>query len=250
MAELVLFGGTTEGRRLARRLAAGGAAVLLCVATDYGASLLAPGGGLRLHCGRLDADGVAALLRREQPRLVVDATHPYAAAASANIRAACATLCLPCLRLRREASRSDGCFCFSGLADMIAWLNERPGIVFSTLGAKEAAQLTALRGFAQRVWLRILPDPAGLGACLAAGFPAQHIVCMQGPFSVELNAALFAAARAEILLTKDSGAAGGCAEKLAAAAGRNMAVAMLQRPAQADGLPYGALCARIEEMIR
>ena len=38
--------------------------------------------------------------------------------------------------------------------------------------------------------LRILPTAEGVGACLRAGFPASHLLCMQGPFSQALNEAL------------------------------------------------------------
>jgi precorrin-6x reductase len=130
---------------------------------------------------------------------------------------------------------------------MARWLNSRPGTLFSTLGAKEAPALAAVTGFRERVWLRILPDPAGLAACLALGFPARRIVCMQGPFSAELNTALFRAARADILLTKESGRAGGFWEKITAAQGCGMAVALLARPAPEAGLTLAALARRVEE---
>ena len=69
---------------------------------------------------------------------------------------------------------------------------------------KYTEALTALPDFAQRVWLRILPSQKGLAQCLAAGFPPKHIICMQGPFSRELNEAMFRSTGAEILLTKES----------------------------------------------
>ncbi len=235
MTEIVLFGGTAEGRQLAEFLAARQVEALLCVATAYGAALLPALDTVRVHCGSLDAAAIRNLLEQEQPRLVIDATHPYAAAASSNIHSACRCLGLSCLRLRREQQAGSDCRRFPDLTALTEWLGQQTGVIFSTLGAKEAAALTAVPDYAARIWLRILPDPAGLAACLAAGFAAKQIICMQGPFSEALNLAMFRAAHATILLTKDSGVAGGYGEKLAAAKACAMRVAVLSRPAEQEG---------------
>jgi precorrin-6x reductase len=53
---------------------------------------------------------------------------------------------------------------------------------------------------------------------------------MQGPFSETLNRAMFEAADARILVTKDSGREGGFPEKVRAAKALGMKVAVLERP--------------------
>lgn len=247
MTEIVLFGGTSEGRALCELLGKKRVSTLLCVATEYGEALLEPCDTLRVRAGRLDESEMEALLRAEKPRAVIDATHPYAAEVSENIRAACEKAGVKRLRLLREAMGSGGCAAFSRMEELVGWLDGRPGTVFSTLGAKEAAALAVVGGYRDRVWLRILPDAAGLSACLAAGFPARHIICMQGPFSKELNAAMFREAGADILLTKESGAAGGYPEKLEAARACGMLTAVLARPREEAGLTLDALIKLIEE---
>lgn len=247
MTEIILFGGTAEGRILCELLSNKRIATLACVATEYGEALLTLGDTLRVLTGRLDQAGMEKLLAAERPRLVIDATHPYAAEVSGNIRAACENAGIKCLRLHRETIFSDGCATFPDLSKLIGWLKEQRGRVFSTLGAKEAATLSTVEGYRERVWLRILPDAAGLSTCLAAGFPARHIICMQGPFSRELNVAMFRAAGADILLTKESGTAGGYLEKLEAAQACGMTSAVLLRPREETGLTLTALTKLIEE---
>ena len=85
---VVVFSGTTEGRSFSRALAALGAAVTVCVATELGAEEQGCADGITVRTGRLDAEGMTALLR--SAALCVDATHPYAAEATRNIRAAAA----------------------------------------------------------------------------------------------------------------------------------------------------------------
>lgn len=246
MTEIVLFGGTSEGRELAALLKARNIPALICVATEYGESLLDAGGSVEVHRGRLDEGAMAALMARRGARLAIDATHPYADAVSRNIRAACESAGVEYLRVRRERAAGDGYRTFDTVEALIAWLNAVDGIVFSALGAKEAAALTAVAEFERRVWLRILPFEEGLAACRRAGFPAAHIICMQGPFSEELNIAMFRAAGAGILVTKESGAAGGFAQKLKAARACAMTVAVLKRPDGEEGLTLEEVKKRIE----
>ena len=247
MAEFVIFGGTTEGRALADCLSRHRRSALVCVATQYGDALLSPGPFVGVHTGRLDETGMEELLRREAPSAVIDATHPFALQVSRTIRAVCAGMGLRLITLARERVSTDGCRAFSGMEELLAWLDETGGVIFSTLGAKEAAALASVRGAAERIWLRILPFEESLTLVRGAGFPAKHIICMQGPFSTELNAAMFRAAGASILLTKDSGPAGGLSEKLEAARQCGMTVALLARPEAGDGVALKDLLCQIEE---
>ena len=102
MRGVAIFSGTTEGRTLSHQLAAEGIPVTVCVATDYGQAEQGQAPGITVHTGRLEPSGMAALVAGAS--LCVDATHPYAAQASANIRAACEQAGVAYLRLLRPAS--------------------------------------------------------------------------------------------------------------------------------------------------
>ena len=99
---VVIFSGTTEGRALSCQVAALGAAVTVCVATDIGAEEQGNTEGITVCAGRLTADEMAALLRGAA--LCVDATHPYATEATRNIRAAAQAVGVEYHRLLRPAS--------------------------------------------------------------------------------------------------------------------------------------------------
>ncbi len=246
MTDIILFGGTSEGRELGALLREYDVPVLVCVATEYGQSQLDSGGLLRVQTGKLDKRAMQALFIKEAPRLVIDATHPFAFEASLNIKNACGKCGIRHIRVRREMQRLEEGAAFSDLGALIGWLQDTPGVIFSALGVKEAASLTGVKAFEKRVWLRILPAPEGLAKCLALGFPEKHIICMQGPFSTELNEAMFRAAGADILVTKESGGAGGYAEKMQAARRCGMRIAVLLRPEE-EGLTLAEMRMRIEE---
>ena len=98
---IVIFGGTTEGRKLSRLLADWGAETAVSVATEYGREAQGTYPGVEVLCGRRDRAEMAALL--DGAALCVDATHPYAVEAAENIRAACRDAGVLYRRLLREA---------------------------------------------------------------------------------------------------------------------------------------------------
>ena len=100
--KLAVFSGTSEGHALCRFLSARGAQADVYVATEYGAAVMEPMDGVTVHEGRLDTAEIAA--RLDADTLLVDATHPYAAAVTDNLRAACAQTGAQYERLLRPAT--------------------------------------------------------------------------------------------------------------------------------------------------
>lgn len=233
---IVVFSGTTEGRRLSSRLAAEGAAVTVCVATGYGAAEQGAAPGLTVHTGRMEAGEMAALLAGAA--LCVDATHPYARQASENIRAACRRAGVPCLRLLRPASPlPPGALAAPDAPAAARLLEGTEGGVLLTTGTKELPAFVGLGG--ARLYPRVLPTHEALDACAAAGIPARNIIAMQGPFTQALNEALLYQYGARWFVTKDGGAPGGFAEKAAAARAAGAQLVVIRRPeAEADGVSY------------
>ena len=224
---VVVFSGTTEGRSFSRALAALGAAVTVCVATELGAEEQGCADGITVRTGRLDAEEMTALLR--DAALCVDATHPYAAEATRNIRAAAAAPGVEYHRLLRPASPLPaGSVVLGSAAQAAQYLAATQGNVLLTTGAKELAAFAGLD--AARLYPRVLPTVAGITACEGAGIPHRNIIAMQGPFTLELNLALMQQFHIRYLVTKDGGSAGGFAEKAQAAAQSEATLVVLRRP--------------------
>ena len=218
MGKLCVFAGTTEGRRLVEFLAGQDLEVTACVATEYGQALLSPAENLTVSAERLTREQMTELFSREGFDLVVDATHPYAAAVTENIRGSCLETGTPYQRLLRGTSEvCPGAVYVPDISEALAFLGQTRGNILLTTGSKELARFSQLEDFAQRVYARVLPLESSLTACRETGLPASHILAMQGPFSRELNTALLRQIGAAFLVTKDGGEPGGFEAKAAAA---------------------------------
>ena len=243
---ILLFGGTSEGRELAEWLSGEGFGLTLCVATEYGASLVPELPGLEVHTGRLDRSGMEQLLAGGGFDRVVDATHPYAVEVTEHLRAAAEAAGVPYLRLLRQSSGEDGCRKAASLAEAADLLVDLPGNVLLTTGSKELAPF-AVPGLVERCYPRVLPTMDSLERCLSLGFPPAHIICMQGPFSRALNVALIRQFHIQTLVTKDSGGYGGFREKAEAAREAGCALLVVGRPTRETGLTLEELKTALKE---
>ena len=243
---ILLFGGTSEGRELAEWLSGEGFGLTLCVATEYGASLVPELPGLEVHTGRLDRSGMEQLLAGGGFDRVVDATHPYAVEVTEHLRAAAEAAGVPYLRLLRQSSGEDGCRKAASLAEAADLLVDLPGNVLLTTGSKELAPF-AVPGLVERCYPRVLPTMDSLERCLSLGFPPAHIICMQGPFSRALNVALIRQFHIQTLVTKDSGGYGGFREKAEAAREAGCALLVVERPTRETGLTLEELKTAVKE---
>lgn len=237
MYKLCIFAGTSEGRELAEFLKEQPVETTVCVATEYGQTLLPEGENMTVSARRLPVEEIRALLAASRFDLVIDATHPYAASITGSIVRACAEEDTEYLRLLRPASHvPQGAVCVPDTAAAVEFLKGTQGNILLTTGSKELAAYAALPDFEERVYARVLPVEASLAACRAAGVKTAHILAMQGPFTEELDAAMLRAVDAAWLVTKDGGAAGGFMEKAAAAKAVGAGLVVVGRPQQREGL--------------
>lgn len=248
MFDICVFGGTTEGRRLVEFLRGQDGRVLACVATEYGEALIPQGQNVEVASGRLDAEGMAALLVGRRFDAVVDATHPFAVEASENIAAACRRAGVECLRLNRGASEPFGdAVAVDSIEAAADFLAAHSGNALIATGGKALTPYARVPNWRERLWARVLPMAASLAACEAAGFMPSHVIAMQGPFSVEMNAATLRQIRAQWLVTKDSGDTGGLREKLEAARLAGARCVVIGRPEATGGMGFEEVVRRLIE---
>jgi precorrin-6A/cobalt-precorrin-6A reductase len=246
---ILLLGGTSETAPLAAALAAAGHTVIVSTATE--APLLLPGHPLvSRRCGRLDAAGMAALIRDSGAKALVDATHPYATEAQANACAAARATGIPYLRWQRpetNLAEIEGVIMAASHdeAARLAFSFGRP--VLLTIGSRHLApyvQESLRTGLG--VFARVLPLPESLAACRLAGLPETAIIAARGPFSVEENRATIRRAAAGAMVTKDSGIEGGVPAKIEAARLEQCRAVVVRRPPETATNTFRS----VEELLR
>lgn len=246
MCKVLIFGGTTEGRELAEFCLRNGISALSSVATGLGAEQLPK--SARVTVGRLDTEQMSQLIKSGFS-FVVDATHPYAVEASANIRAACENTGLKYYRIIRQDNSIEYGEVVSDMEQLIGRLNSLDSVILSTLGSKEAETLTAVTDYSKRVWLRILPNPENIERCISLGFDKARIIAQKGPFSLKQNKEHIGKSGAAVLVTKNSGNTGGYLEKVGAAKECGITLITLDRPKEC-GLSLEEIKALIYDHIQ
>lgn len=222
---MLIFGGTTEGRRLARALSAMGHQVWVSVATPWGRRSW-PAWRMCPSWWVADPGEMDALLSRGFHRCV-DATHPYAVQATREIGAACARAGVPLRRLLRPEGGEEGLRVDSP-EEAARLLAGREGNILLATGAKELPAFAALEP--ARLFPRVLPSEESVAACRRAGIPSRNIIALYGPFTQRLNEALMEQYHIRFLVTKDGGEAGGFREKAAAALAAGVELLVIRRP--------------------
>ena len=255
----LVFAGTTEGREAALMLARRGISVMAFTATDYGHEVLdgAADGlqNLAVESGRLSEEQIRELLMGEAPdTLVIDATHPYAAQVTANIRRACVDAQKRYIRIVRKSTFAGEPAGVTVLADAQAvtqWANREENIkkkILLTTGSKDLRIYTAIDSYRDRVWPRILPDMDSLRIATELGYKKSNIICMQVPFSTEMNIAMIKSVGAQVLVTKDTGKTGGFDSKLEAALRSGIEAVVIGRPSDQEAMQADSQGMSIEEL--
>lgn len=228
----------------------------------------------QVAAGRMDREQMRRMFEEEKPVAVIDATHPYAVAVSENISSACACTGTEYVRLirsmaawksgmaaesregssgeassrekstgeksdrgaeNREASEADGCIWVDSVKEAVRYLQRTKGNILVTTGSKELSAYTELEDWKNRVYARILSVAASMEEAVRLGFTGSHLICMQGPFSEEMNLAMLRQTGAEYLVTKESGTNGGFLEKIRAAKSAGAKAVIIGRPRREEG---------------
>ena len=171
------------------------------------------------------AEGLAAYLGRHDVDALVDATHPFAAAMSANAATAAAAASVPAIAVLRPAWQErpgDRWIRVPDMPSAAAALGPAPRTVFLTIGRKD---LAPFRNAPQHRYVVRSVDP-----------PPQDLlpdgavfIAARGPFALENEENLLTEHRIETVVTKNSGGSA-TAAKLTAARRLGLPVVMVERP--------------------
>jgi precorrin-6A/cobalt-precorrin-6A reductase len=223
--KILILGGTAEARALAAALAGrADCSVMLSLAGRTAEPAAQP---VPVRSGGFGgAAGLAGYLRDQRIDLLIDATHPYAAAISANAAEAAQATGVRLLALRRppwQQIAGDNWLEVEAVAAAVRALGATPRRVFVALGRSE---LGAFETAPQHVYLvrsvdRVEPPLA---------VPQANYLTARGPFSEAADRALLEQHRIDVVVAKNSGGEATYG-KIAACRALGLPVIMLRRPA-------------------
>lgn len=232
-AKILILGGTGEAYRLAEMLDAAGWAVTTALAGRTEAPRL-PRGAVRIG-GFGGAAGLAHFIAETGTALVIDATHPFAAAISANASDAAGMAGVPLLRVVRPAWAARAGWQDVETLEAAAEALPPGARVFLAIGRQGIDPFFArkdCRFFCRLIGMRDdIPDD-------------WVVIAERGPFTQDEETALFTRHGITHLVSKNSGAAA-VAAKLDAAERLGIAVLMVRRPA----LPFAEEVGSVEAAL-
>ena len=218
---ILVFGGTTEGRRAIRALEEAGS--LYWYSTKTGEQDVAMHHGRRTD-GAMDKEAMEAFCGEHGIRLVVDAAHPFASILHQTIAEVACSLQIPVVRFERIYPPRD---------PDITWIDDYSEVptgiqsLLATTGVQSIKMLKRLEESGITVFYRILDRESSVRLALTQGARPEQLCYYEeaGEIPVEADA----------ILLKESGTSGGFVEKVAAAKAKGMRVIALRRPEMPKG---------------
>ncbi|MCB5203456.1 cobalt-precorrin-6A reductase [Neorhizobium sp. T786] len=236
---ILILGGTAESRQLAERMAKDiRYAVELSLAGRTRSPVEQP---VPVWIGGFGgAEGLADHLRQRDVKLMIDATHPYAARMSRNAVEAARLADIPLIALRRapwKRQEGDLWHDVGGVPQAVSALGDSPRRVFLTLGRQE---LLPFEAAPQHDYLIRSVDPIEP----ALELPQARYLTSRGPFVEADEMALLQQNKIEVIVAKNSGGPASYG-KIAAARALGIEVVLIQRPE----LPEVASVDSVEEAL-
>ena len=213
---ILIFGGTTEGRKAVEVLEEAGKAYYY--STKTGEQELTLHHGLRID-GALDAASMQTFCREHDIQLIIDAAHPFAATLHTTIMEVAAGLDIPIVRYERIYPPRD---------PDITWIDDYLLIptdihsLLATTGVQSISKLKPLEAQGIKVFYRILRRESSITLAKAQDATDDQLCFYDDPHDIPVEA--------DAILLKESGVSGGFTEKVNAARAKGMRVIALKRP--------------------
>ncbi|KOF57094.1 MULTISPECIES: precorrin-6A reductase [Clostridium] len=173
-----------------------------------------------LIIGRMDEKSMEKFITGYSIDTVLDMSHPYAVEVTKNAKEASKKCKVKYKRYERPKTKVKYKNCIyvnsvEACMEYLKSLGKIKGSVFFTTGSKNIKDFETIRGNNRFIY-RVLPAVESIKFCRESKVKMKDIIAVLGPFSEEINMALFKEYAAKIVVMKDSGKLGGTVEKLEA----------------------------------
>lgn len=226
---ILVFGGTTEGRKVAKVCDQAGQKFFYATKGDLQKVEMANGQSLQ---GGMDAQQMIAFCKEKAIRLIIDAAHPFAENLHQNIATASLTLNIPVVRLERHyGTPKKNILWFDTYDEATHFLlqNNYDNILGLT-GVNTIAKFKKL-WTERHCWFRILDREDSKNIAEQNGFPKDKLLFYR---KGEDDSLLFEQLQPKAIITKESGESGGFNQKYFAAKRLNIPFLVIRRPKLAE----------------
>lgn len=216
---ILVFGGTTEGRKAAEVLEESGTRYFY--STKTGEQDLVLHHGERID-GVLDAAAMQDFCLQHGVRLLVDAAHPFAQRLHETIAVVANQLQIPVIRYDRiYPERASDLTWIDDYSELPALLAPSSTLL-ATTGVQSISKLKPLENMGIKIYYRILPRESSVALAKAQGATDEQLCYYEDSSQIDIDA--------DAILLKESGLSGGFVEKVNVAKARGMRIIVLKRP--------------------
>ncbi len=224
----LVFGGTTEGKKVAGLLDQIGESYIYSTKTDAPVKISG-----QLITGAKDTQQIIQLCKENYIKLIFDAAHPFATELHKNIASAAKDLTIPCVRFERVfpiIKPGKHIRFFSSWKELTTALSQSTYKNILALTGVQTIPHYKLLKKDQECFFRILPTQQSKTLATKFEIDEKHILAKQPNGDVNELINLIQETKAEVITSKESGDSGFISSKIEAAKQLNIPLCILQRP--------------------
>ena len=243
---VLVMAGTSDARKIIEGLSVKNEfRVMATATTSHGAQLARNSGAFKVLEGRFASKELIDIINNDDVELLIDATHPFAAAATQNAIKASDSVGIDYIRFERPAtlipdshlihkvnSFEEAAVVTGEILNQNNFLkaeNHSKGRVLHLAGVNTLHYITEAVS-PDLIVARVLPTVYSVKKSLELGIPHENVVAMEGTFSARFNSILMEEYQIGVVLTKESGQSGGTISKIQAALDLDIPLVIVMRP--------------------
>lgn len=244
---ILVLGGTSDSIEICNKLNEHNLDYFLSVTTSYGEELARKCTD-KVLVAKLSIEDMVEFIKENHIKQIIDATHPYAVEVSSNAIKACEISQIKYTRFERASLINkidyNNKYLVETVEEACEVANKIGENIFIGTGSKNL-NIYKENIKNKNLIARVLPTSEVLISCEQLGFNADNIIAMKGPFTEKMNESTYKQYNIDLVITKESGIAGGFLEKVNACKNLNIPVVIIKR----KKMNYPNTIENIEEII-
>lgn len=228
---ILLLGGTIDSREIAKELKIKNIDFITSTVSEYG-KFLAEEHSKNVVNEMMDKDRILSFIKENSVELIIDATHPFAKNVSKNAIEASQESNIKYFRFERPGinfCENSRVFFVENLVEASNKAKQIGTNILLTIGSRGLSEFKELIEI-KNIYARVLPELNSIKACEDAGVKTGNIIAMQGPFSSAFNNLIINEKQIDLIITKESGKAGGTIQKITSAEESGINIIIIKRP--------------------